>query len=501
MKLTATLLFLIASIAGTAQVFNFHGTEYFLAPDETSEPGTELTASGTNLSSFNFSNAPSDHPLFATGIYYPVTDCGDQNLWVRVQHIAHDPNGTENGFNISQTLNSPFLPIGSPDRIGGWAGFLYDFQIFADQNLIGARTNVLAAHQPAQIIVESLETLYNDGGTMFEWLAFEILNPESDGWQLLSTSFTGINPFSNPGFSGELAYSTPVSFGQAPAGFTTEFPSGSPTVYAVDLNLSAAYHSEFRMSASDVSHFRYGYEFTTGGYQGMSMAFGGSPSVYGTITHDCGFSSAGIIVAAATGTPPFTYEWGNDQTGPELDGLAAGEYTVTVTDALNCSGEATFTVLEGEAVNVEIDADPLSGDVLQLTATGSGGTGTLSYEWSTEQTGPVIQVNSPNSYSVTVTDEIGCSANASFDYVGLEELSARGMRIYPNPASERLTILSAAYGGEVRIFSATGQLVENIRTTGENLVIDVSEWPAGVYTLRYQSADGNLAVRAVSIVR
>lgn len=62
------------------------------------------------------------------------------------------------------------------------------------------------------------------------------------------------------------------------------------------------------MSASNVSHFRYGYEFRVGGYQGMSMAFGSHPSVFANVVPQCGDEGAGIIIVDATGTPPFTFE-------------------------------------------------------------------------------------------------------------------------------------------------------------------------------------------------
>lgn len=485
-------LLLFATTFGThAQVFNFYGTEYYLSPDENSAPGTVLTASGTDLSSFNFSNTPSDHPLFATGIYFPVNDCVGNNLWIRLQHIAHDPNGLENGFAISQTLNSPFLPIGSTDRIGGWAGFLYDIQIFADANLTGERQNILAPHFPTQIIVESLETLYNDGGTMWEWLSFEILNEETEGWQLLSTNFTGINPLSTPGFSAELNYSTPVDLGSSPEGFTTKFPFGSPSVYAIDLNLSGSFHSEFRMSASDVSHFRYGYEFTTGGYQGMSMAFGGSPSVFADIVPQCGDEGSGIIIVDATGTPPFTYTWNTGDSGEALFGLEAGEYTVTVTDANGCSGESTFTIpFFPDAFSVGISAEETV-DGLQLTAEVNGIGEPFTYEWSTGETTASIISPGPGVYTVTITNSQGCEATAEFAYVGLHNLHSESPVIFPNPFDQQISLRGIPAGSVIRLIAPDGKTVREFRSVQEQLTsIPASDLTSGVYLLTVRMPDG-----------
>jgi hypothetical protein len=490
MKPFVSALLVLACVNAYSQVFNFYGTEYYLSPDENSAPGTVLTASGTDLSGFNFSNAPADHPLFATGIYFPVSDCGQNNLWVRLQHIAHDPNGIENGYAISQTLNSPFLPIGSTDRIGGWAGFLYDIQIFADASLTGTRQNILADHFPTQIIVESLETLYNDGGSLWEWLSFEILNEETDGWQLLSTNFTGINPFSNPGFSAELVYSTPV-VGNAPEGFSTEFPFGSNSIYAIDLNLSSAQHSEFRMSASDVTHFRYGYEFTTGGYQGMSMAFGGSPSLFADIVPQCGDEGSGIIIVDATGTPPFTYNWSTGDSGESVFGLEAGDYVVTVTDANGCTGETTYTVpFFPDAFNASISAQD-DGQGLILTAQGIGVGEPFTYEWNTGETTASILSPGPGVYTVTVTNSQGCQATAEFAYVGIDGRNASSVAFFPNPFDQHITLRGVPAGAMIRLITADGRIVRETRQTQEQIsTIDTSDLTSGVYLMTVILPDG-----------
>lgn len=276
MKTTLAILSFVCFVfASQAQPFNFYGSTYYLPNTSTIEPGTILTADGT-LADFNYNSASPEHPIFTTGVFYPITDCSFQNIWIQVKHIAADPNGTDVGQNITSSMNSPFLPYGSTDRIGGWNGFYYEFRIYRDTELVGERTNTLAGLFPTGITVASLETLYNDGNTMYEWLAFEILNEETSGWYLNSVNFTGINPYSTPGFASEPYPATTGNSSSAPVGFSTDFPFGSPSIYAVDMNLSSSYHSEFKMSAAGVSIFRYGYEFSSGGYQGNEHGVWGS---------------------------------------------------------------------------------------------------------------------------------------------------------------------------------------------------------------------------------
>ncbi len=493
-------LFLILLCAShlNAQVFDFYNSIYYLAPDAGIEVGTVLTNSGNNLSTFDFDTAPADHPLYTQGVYYPVQDCGNNNIWVRVQHIAADPNGTENGQSISVSMHSPFLPIGSTDRIGGWNGFLYEFKIFADEVLQGERTNSLNGFYPTSITVSSLETLYNDGGYLYEWLSFEILNDETDGWHLNSINFTGINPYSNPGFSSELFYATTGTPTEAPTGFSTEFPTGSSNVYAVDMNLSSAYHSEFQMTASDVSVFRYGYEFISGGYQGMSMAFGVAPSITSVVGSPvCNGDSNGTISLDVTGTEPISYNWvGGD--GSLASNISAGEYMVTVEDATGCSATATIVVEDPDVLEVQINSEGEQ----YYDAYVTGGVWPYAYLWSTNETTPYIVVSEVESFSVVVTDANGCAASAEFPQVGLIENELLGLPlVYPNPTSDFITFHFRDEVSFIKLTSAEGKLISAIQPNKriENYQLDVQHLPAGVYNYQIFYRDDSVQAGKVMV--
>jgi len=51
-----------------------------------------------------------------------------------------------------------------------------------------------------------------------------------------------------------------------------------------------------------------------------------------------------VTAAVASGTEPFTFEWSNGDTDPLISGLAAGVYSVSITDANNCSLTASTAV-------------------------------------------------------------------------------------------------------------------------------------------------------------
>lgn len=54
-------------------------------------------------------------------------------------------------------------------------------------------------------------------------------------------------------------------------------------------------------------------------------------------------------VTASGGEPPYSYEWSDGQTTATATGLAAGEYTVTVTDANGCTVTGTIDVMVSTA--------------------------------------------------------------------------------------------------------------------------------------------------------
>ncbi|MEQ8909749.1 MAG: hypothetical protein RIC95_11185, partial [Vicingaceae bacterium] len=59
-----------------------------------------------------------------------------------------------------------------------------------------------------------------------------------------------------------------------------------------------------------------------------------------------GFSDGRAVVTGNGGTTPYTYLWSDNQTADTARNLAAGNYTVTITDANNCTATANTTITE-----------------------------------------------------------------------------------------------------------------------------------------------------------
>lgn len=121
-------------------------------------------------------------------------------------------------------------------------------------------------------------------------------------------------------------------------------------------------------------------------------------------------------VVASVGTPGYTYLWSNTQTTSTINSLAPGTYKVTVTDQAGCLGIDSVVVTEPTALSVALAATGAGcggGSNGSVTATPAGGSPNYTYAWSVPGSSNSITGLSPGNYSVTVTDNNGCSTSAT----------------------------------------------------------------------------------------
>ena len=127
----------------------------------------------------------------------------------------------------------------------------------------------------------------------------------------------------------------------------------------------------------------------------------------------CSNLNGAIDVTVFGGRTPYTYNWGGVIT-EDRAGLAAGSYTLTVTDANACTSSQTFNLTTTVAVTATIVAPTrvltCSTINIELNASTSVGGGTpLTYLWSTGEATSSITITAPNTYRVTVTEtSSGC---------------------------------------------------------------------------------------------
>ncbi len=121
-----------------------------------------------------------------------------------------------------------------------------------------------------------------------------------------------------------------------------------------------------------------------------------------------GGSDGQLTASASGGTGNLSYMWSNTATTATISNLTADTYTVTVTDASNCTTSASVFVSEPGSIILNVNVDNhvscFGGMDGQVTASASGGAGGLTYLWSNNQTTATISNLMADTYTVIVTD-------------------------------------------------------------------------------------------------
>jgi len=122
-------------------------------------------------------------------------------------------------------------------------------------------------------------------------------------------------------------------------------------------------------------------------------------------------------VTASGGTGVYTYSWNNGQTGQNATGLSAGVYFCNVNDSIGCAQIKSVIITEPAAITPVFTATNVlcnGNSTGALTATSTGGTGGLTYSWSNGSTGTSTTGLTAGSYTLTVTDSLGCFKTSAF---------------------------------------------------------------------------------------
>lgn len=140
-----------------------------------------------------------------------------------------------------------------------------------------------------------------------------------------------------------------------------------------------------------------------------------TPLNVGLLTEDviCPDGNDGSVTAMPIGgTAPFAYLWSNGDTTATADSLSAGTYTVTLTDANNCTTTGSATVESPpDLVSLLGVTDPTCVDDTTgaITVVVNGGTPDYTYLWNTGDTTAMINNLGSGTYMVTITDANGCA--------------------------------------------------------------------------------------------
>ncbi|MDB9793774.1 gliding motility-associated C-terminal domain-containing protein, partial [Flavobacteriaceae bacterium] len=226
------------------------------------------------------------------------------------------------------------------------------------------------------------------------------------------------------GGSGNYTYSWSTQNGTQPVNGQQDQSGLGPGVYTLTLadSNSCSISQTFTLAQPDdisvsavISNYN-GFEISTAGASNGSI----------NITTVGGFLSTGAT---------YTYSWstsngsGLDASSEDQSGLGAGTYTVVVTDSNNCTETKVYKLDEPNQLSFSSIISNFSGfeiscfgaDDGSISITPSGGSGTYSYDWSTNNGSGLTQQGQqnqtglgPGTYSLIITDSNGNTISQNF---------------------------------------------------------------------------------------
>ncbi|MEZ4942550.1 MAG: choice-of-anchor L domain-containing protein [Saprospiraceae bacterium] len=145
------------------------------------------------------------------------------------------------------------------------------------------------------------------------------------------------------------------------------------------------------------------------------------PQVESVVTGETctGQANGSIVLSTDNLNPPYTFNLGSQQNSTGVfNNLAPGNYTATVTDNSGCFAVLPFTVSEAPNLEVQVESNNITcfgGDNGTATANALGGSGVLDFQWNDPANQNLASAVNlvAGTYTVTVTDQNGCSTTAS----------------------------------------------------------------------------------------
>jgi len=180
---------------------------------------------------------------------------------------------------------------------------------------------------------------------------------------------------------------------------------------------------------------------TNSSVQTVSNAGGPTAAVAGSANLSCNGGNNGSASATVSGgAAPFNFAWSNGTTGTtgsagftsSIAGLAAGTYTMSVTDVNGCLSTVNITLTAPAALNSSITSQTNAGCGTgngQATINVTGGTAGYTYNWSNGSTTNAISSVTAGIYTLTVTDSKGCTGTTSVNITGSPAVTATSANV------------------------------------------------------------------------
>ena len=152
-------------------------------------------------------------------------------------------------------------------------------------------------------------------------------------------------------------------------------------------------------------------------YQTVTILNSNGPVLTQTHTNStCTAANGTIDLTVSGGTLPYTYLWSNGATTQDLLNIGGGNYSVTVVDQSGCNNFLIVTIVDSSYAYYPYISfvNPNCSNNGVLTAIMYGGQPPYNFIWSNGGTTQTISNLASGIYTLTVTDNLGCSTSVPY---------------------------------------------------------------------------------------
>ncbi len=181
-----------------------------------------------------------------------------------------------------------------------------------------------------------------------------------------------------------------------------------------------------------------------------------------------GANTGSINLTVTGGTGTYSYAWSNSAVTQDINNLAFGNYTVTITDAALCSKSMLISVEQNQPLQISAGITHLacnSEDNGKISLTVAGGQQPYTYAW---YDGPDTKDRSDLAagvYMLTITDANLCTSEHTFTINQPDAISVNAAADYPNCYGNNQAAINVTHIGGYAPFQyawSTGDITQNI---------------------------------------
>ncbi|OYU96499.1 MAG: hypothetical protein CFE21_08925 [Bacteroidetes bacterium B1(2017)] len=218
-----------------------------------------------------------------------------------------------------------------------------------------------------------------------------------------------------------------------------------------------------------------------------------------------GNSTGSVSIAVSGGTAPYTYLWSNAATTQNISSLAAGSYSVTVTDANGCTGTTSVTIAQPAAaltpsISSQTNVSCFGGSTGAVTIAATGGTtpDQFKLDAGAYQLSGTFTGLAAGTYTVTVKDANNCTAPQN---VTITQPSAA---LASSLVSQTNVVCAGSSTGAIDISVSGGTSAYSYVWTKNASAFapttqDLSGLTAGVYAVTITDANSCTTTRSITI--